>query len=128
MMEFSNDVHFQIVIEFWGVLILPLRGGNMQNMKGRVYLGLGTCGFWNLFATKICESNPVSIFQLPWPWASNRPGPSAFSSVARQMGHHGAWPAALQLLPLLRNQPGSVKLELWCAIAWAMDVARPCFC
>lgn len=52
-----------------------------------------------------------------------RPGPSSFSYVARQMGHHGAWQEALQLLSLLQDNDQGVKFEVWCSVMWAMDVS-----
>eukprot|EP00434_Breviolum_minutum_P044785 symbB.v1.2.040043.t1/scaffold6942.1/size14376/1 len=52
-----------------------------------------------------------------------RPGPSSFSYVARQMGHHGAWQEALQLLSLLQDYDQGVKFEVWCSVMWAMDVS-----
>lgn len=52
-----------------------------------------------------------------------RPGPSSFSYVARQMGHHGAWQEALQLLSLLQDYDHGVRFEVWCSVMWAMDVS-----
>lgn len=86
----------------------------------------GYSRMWNIFCEykgQFIQRIILRILLSQLCFSCFRPGPSSFSYVARQMGHHGAWQEALQLLSLLQDYDQGVKFEVWCSVMWAMDVS-----